>query len=55
MLKDLDQYILSMNHLSENIVKINNINQEIEDLLEYRNRLLSNQEMIRLRIRIFKN
>ena len=57
MFKDSDKYnnyISNMELLSDNITEINIINYEINNLIERRDRLLSNQGIIYLRLRINK-
>ena len=57
MFKDSDKYnnyISNMELLSDNITEINIINYEINNLIERRDRLLSNQDIIYLRLRINK-
>lgn len=50
----LSNYELELTKLTNNINAVSLINQEIEDLLEARKRLLDDQEIIIIRLKVNK-
>lgn len=50
----LNNYELELTKLTNNINAVSLINQEIEDLLETRKRLLDDQEIIIIRLKVNK-